>query len=510
MFTLNFKLESKSTPLLIMKNGDRELEFDITETTRKSLKSEYMYDVINAYLNTLDQTDLNRFFRAARDVSMGTYFPTEGEEGFNFVRERLETSIASLHYGKFLEWFRENHQGVINPETKLMSRPLYIPDTVAKEFDNSPGSVEVREKTYIVSEYIDLVGMILFMRMLFPIYTEYLTYNIRANKHPYLRVFSLFLNTDLDYEGSPLEKLREYVRENYLTIFKGKDSQHLLISAGLSEDDVDEYLMAESVIKKLLCMRFFDTDNNPVAHIFQTVRYEGRFSSAASARLKIKNKEPKGSEEDFSHFENFRKTTDIPQGTVVELQFALGNTNLILQSLGFDVETFDWDMYNEELKNVSTFMDEEIDEVRICLLAVFLKDFVNPRALFFIEKRRLIELLALAKVCLFMRGHAFIGMFLTSSYDESSSLISLNVTTRNTLTSELQDRLSKLFKYSINDKGDLIEKSVIDYSKQITNLTWFVRGTRVGNYVNEDGHLLVPKDINEILVSYIEFVVNGK
>lgn len=498
------KVDEYGLPILEVTHNEKKITFDLTETTKKSFKPEGMYDYINAYFRDVKMGP--EFFNLCKEVIDNLdKIVFENPNNFLDFKTYLNKGIEILDYNRFMEWFRNNHSMVVGVNGEVLP-PLYIPDTVEESFIYDPDKGETEEKTYVYSQYVDLVGLSLFMRMLFPVYNDYLIYLNKTNNHPLYTIFRLLTDTVIDQPGGALRKLTEYIEANYESMSKGADKQHIVITAGLSDDDIIDYYAGECLFNKLLTMDFFNGQSNPISHIFSTIRFGGKFT-APGGGLYIKKQVPAGSEEDYSYFENFRKTSSLPQGTIIELQYALSNPVAIVTGLGYDPNQFDWGLYEEELQNLVVFMSEPVDEIKVYLLGWFLKNFVNPRALFYIEQRKIVELLMLAKTCMFMSGQDFIGTFLISKHDPHSSFINHTVSAKSSLSKPLLTRLESMFTYSIDIKGPTYEKSIVEFGKQITNMAWKPVGRFQSRYVNKDGYLIAPSNVNEVLVDYVEFIL---
>lgn len=487
-----------------LENNGKKLKYDLSETTKKSLKPEGLYDYINAYFKDVKMGD--EYFNLCEEVSKNidkiTY---EDSNSFVIFREYVKRAIDILDYDRFIDWFRKNHSKAIGIDGKKLPK-LFIPDTVEKEFIYDPDKGETKEKTYVYSEYVDLIGLALFVRMLFPVFNDYLIYLNRTNNHPLYTLLRLLVDTKVGAEGTALDKLLIYIEANHSSMAKSNDKQHLVITAGLSDDDIIDYLAGESIFNKLLTMDFFNGQINPIGHIFSTIRYGSKFNNPMGG-LFIKRQSPQGSDEDYSYFENFRKTTSLPQGTIIELQYALSDPAMIVSGLGYDLDTFNWDFYYEELKGLHEFMEVPVDEIKIYLLGWFLKNFVNPRALFYIEQRKIVELLMLAKTCLYQSNQEFIGTFLVSHHDPNASFINSTITAKSSLSKPLLQRLESLFTYSIDHKGVTYAKSIIEFGKQISNIAWKPKGNVLNRYINSDGYLIAPSNVNEVLIDYVEFIL---
>lgn len=501
MLSMNIFTGEYGTPILAVMCGGDTLEYDIDQITKRNQKFDGVYDKINEYFKTLSQKDAEAFFRILRNIEKAPKTEMDTTDYMLFLKNETRKAVRALNLERFTDWYRSNY-GDLN-----------IPDTMQEVFDYNRDKGESEAKTYTISDFVDFIALALFLRMFLPLYAEYLAYISGVDKHPYYRIFRLFLDSDVDLKSPALEKLRAYVQVTHESRHGTGGRENLVIGAGLTDDDTVDYLIAEALFNKLSLVNYYGTERkiNPISHIHQLVNYSGKFRSAETdnIRLKnIKNINSAGSEDDYAVFEgNYRKTTKTAPGLITEKISAMKNTRIILSGLGYDPDTFDWDFYRKECKeNMATFMKYPIDDTTIYLLGWFLNKSIRPQSLFYCENKRRIELILLAKTCLYMSGQEYMGAFLSSIYDQEASLVNPNVIIKGSLSKELLDELKQIFSYSIEDKGLVYEKVVIEVSRRIVNLPWKPIGEVNPAFVSEEGYLLAPANITEVIVDYIRFV----
>lgn len=475
--------------------GKETIDIDLMDFYRNQDYLDSMYNHVNGYLNTLPDAVQQAYFEIIEEVNLFNQTNHYGTlEAVRFLEQKIDQAAKILNLDTWRIWFRAN------------SQDLHIPETVFDVFTYDPDMGITSEKTYIRSEYVDLIGFILFIRALSPLYVEYLRYSKQASKHPYYVLFRLFISSCMDREDNELGKLRSYIDANYLTLIGNAKNEHLVLAAGLSDDDIIDYLIAEVIFNKLLTIDFFNIKCNAVSYIFQTIRYKGNFRTSESSKLKAISSRAAGDREDYSYFEDYRKTTSIPVGTVVELQHALSDPKRLAQDLGYT--NFDFKLYYEELKHVGKLGEQPVSNVQIYLLGWFLHKVINPRALFYLESRKIIELLIFAKVALIDTKQAFIGIFLVSMRGSDDQFV--NILLRNTLNRKLLDDLQTHFKFVMEgERGSIIERTISETAKSITNSVWIPIGT-LGNtrgLVTEEGYLDIPTNVNSLVTSYVAYIL---
>lgn len=481
--------------ILRVEFDSESIEIEISDFYKDLSNFTTLYDKINDYVQTIPIHIQREIFDIFLKVIDNDY--KQNYSNISYIY-KLENNIAKvtelLNYNNFKLWFNSNIDN------------LYIPEDIKNIFIYDTDMTTTAEKTYVRSEYINYIALIIFIRAISPLYIDYYNYIKNLTNHCYYRLFLLFIKSEI-YTSPEIDKLKEYIEANHLTLIGNSKNEHLILGAGLSDDDVVDYLISEIIFNKLLTIDFFNKKCNVVSYTFQTIRYKGSFITSESYNIKSKTAGADPTKEDISYFEDYRKTSNISIGTVVEIQHALSDLNKLVFYLGYG--NFDYDLYQQELNNAHIFMEKRIDKIQIYLLGWFLNKFINPRALYYIEYKKLVELMLFAKVVLLNNNHTFMGMLL-SSYKTNDNMY-INVIMKNILNKTLIKNLFPHYNFIMEeDKLSIIEKTITEISSEIINYVWLPVGSKdqVSKVKNAQGYLSIPNDLNNIICEYINFVVN--
>lgn len=501
---LNYKIGTSEygfNCLQVSFEGSGIIEINLTDFYKDENFLSTLYEHVDMYVKELTPDTQHEIYAIFHDTFLKEASVSYGDP---IVIRELELKIKRLcellDYPRWNAWFRQ------------FQHLIPIPETVNSTFTYDPDTGTTKEKTYIHSEYIDLIALITFIRILSPVYVEFFNYSKERSSHPYYMLFRLFIDSEIQ-NCEVIEKLRAYIEANLQTLVGTNKNEHLIISAGLSDDDALDYLIAEVIFNKLLTIDFFRKKCNIVSFIFQTVKYKGSFSGSDSDVIRTKSSRGDSDREDFSYFEDYRKTTSIPVGTVVEIQDSLSDPVALARDLGyFD---FDFVQYQKELENVSLLLRQPPDNCQIYLLGWFLSKAVNPRALFHIEKRKIAELFLFAKVALGKTNHSFIGLFLGSV--KASDAKHINIIIRNTLNKNLVKNLRRHYTFAMggdesDNKQSLIEKTITELSKEISNSIWIPVGdtSQFKGLITQEGYLEIPSNINDVVCFFVDFVLGSE
>lgn len=469
------------------------IELDLTDFYKDVSNLVNLYDQVNEYVATLSLSTQKEIYDVFYKVYTNEY--KQNYNDINFII-KLENKIAKvselLNYNNFKMWLAHKESQMI------------IPDNIISDYIYDPDMNTTEEKTYIKHEYRDLIALIIFIRALSPLYLDFYNYIKQLTSHYYYKLFMLFIKSDI-YVSPEIEKLKRYIEANQITLIGNTKNEHLIINAGLSDDDILDSLVSEIIFNKLLTIDFFNKKCNIISFIFQTIKYKGNFVTSDSVVIRSKTTINDPTKEDISYFEDYRKTSNIPIGTVVEIQHAISNIDFLVNALGHS--NFDYDMYYKELENVKSLMDNRIDKIQIYLLGWFISKIINPRALYYIEFKKLVELMLFAKVVLMKNNQEFIATLLSSYKSKETNYI--NIIIRSGVNKTLVKKLNDYYNFTMeDDKQSVIEKTVSEVSKEIVNCLWVPVGdlNQVAPYVNKEGYLIIPNTLNDIIVNYVEFV----
>lgn len=471
------------------------IEVNLTDFFKEEHYLSTLYAQADMYVKTLNPATQAEVYSIFHDTFIKEHSQSYGE--YRVVKEmeqKVKRLVELMDYERWKIWFRQ-------------FKPLLpIPETVKDTFKYDPDTGTTSEKTYITDEYIDLTGLIVFIRMLSPIYIEYFNYCKQVSSHPFYLLFRLFVDSDIQ-ECAEIEKLRRYIEANQQTLIGTSKNEHLIIGAGLSDDDALDYLVAEVIFNKLLTIDFFNKKCNIVSFIFQTIKYKGNFVSSESSSIRTISNRGDTGREDHSYFEDYRKTSTVAVGTFVEIQESLNDPVYLANDLGYP--DFDFDAYNKELSTVNHLLKQPPENLQIYLLGWFLSRAVNPRALFYIEKRKIAELRVFAKVALMNTKHSFIGALLCSLKQPDTKYI--NILIRNSLNKQLMKHLRRHYRFAMEDnKISVIEKAITEVGREITNNIWLPVGDpeQYKGITTLEGFLEIPSNINDVVCGYVDFALD--
>lgn len=497
MLTFEVKKDQLSGYTLFISNGVTILDFYINDLV---IKPEVMiaYDIVNQYVSTISKEKKKLLFSLYEEVynSNNSYCDILSKEHREKLEEYLKIAFDCLDLNN-INNFLTNHQHLI----------VFPPD-ISEVFIYDQDMSVTEDKTYIKKEYLELIGLVVLIRALVPIFVNYFIYNKNATKQYIYVTFLLFTKTAL-FESKEYNKLYTYVKsiqESFSESSSDKYEQYI-INKGLSSDDVIDTIIAEILLNKLLFIDTLDPKNKIISFIYQTIKVKSKSSMSDGNIIRAKKNNVDGTLEDMSYFEDYRKSSNIAIGTVAELQYASGLFDQMLYALNVR-EYFNYDIYQNELSRSSILKDKKIEQIQIYMLGLFINEYLDPRSLFYIEKLRLIELLTFARVCLWNMDCKFISLFLTSYKSENNS--QLFSSSKMSLSKNIKESLKEYYKFYMyeSEKQSLIESSITQLCENIIEYQWVPTGSieDITNY-NESKNYSILNIPSRLADTIAEFMI---
>ena len=491
--------------ILIVEYNDIKLDFDIDALNNKQL-SDQLFVTINKYLSCRDNEINEKIFSILNEFYLfkSKYTNYNDKNTIKYIEDTLCILNELFNLSDFKNWLKWN------------TNEFNFPSDLIDEFIYDQDLTVTKEKTYTKTEYQNLLANILDIRFLLPILADIYTSVKGINKHAYFQTLCMLTNTDI-INSEELTKLRTYILEIQKSISTGNNkNEYYILLKGLSSDDVNEYILAEIIFTKLLFIDYLNSKSNIIGFIYQTIKFKTGYSSADSEVIRSIGVKGENKKDDTSCYEDYRKTTNISLGNVVEIQHFLSNNNSIINNLKL-TNFYNEQEYKNELVYTYKLNKFKINKIQIILLGLLLHKYVNPRTLYYIDNKKIIELLTLMSVVLWNSNQKFISILLTSNVNETSNYI--NNVIKFSLSKEESNMLNSKYSYFAGSKAlsssskNLIEDNIIEIAKEINNNIWIpncsIEKIKEFNNDNVKGlHLYVPLTLIKELVIFTLFCNN--
>lgn len=479
--------------LEITYKNEPSVKFVLESFLKNKATTEGVFHFPNEYLAKLPDEAVKELFVMIMEHN-SSIKDNGSAEYVSRLSDKVARVVEILNYQQYIEWFRENSNNVL------------IPNTVKKTFTVDRDLNSTREKTYVLDEYISLLGLATFVRLLAPFLVDFFRYHRIAKTNHCFRTFELLTSSDI-YNSDELWKLKEYLEANQASA--PKNDNELIFDQGISTDDALDDIVAELLLSKLYSVDFINSQCNATAYAYQTLMVRGR--TYGSSVIRTKSARKSSSEEEYSVHEDYRKTSNVTHGEIVEMNEALRDIESILTTL--DVQSFPIDQYHAELKLAREYIANGditlyLTPPKLVMVGWLLSKYTNPRTIHYLDRDTLTSIIVMFKMIALMDGYPHVGLFLNSYIDLDSDYI--NPTSNISLGKEMSELIAEHYSYiEEGGKATQIEQAITNLSKSIESEMYKPLNELKGyeEYINKDGILIPSKnlslDIARLVMKYI-------
>lgn len=266
-----------------------------------------LFKETNEFIATLSQEDQDKLWVLYQKVH--EYMASEEIRSSFFVRGEIENIVKDLY------------EIVTYPRLRAFvdKAGLQIPSDVSEKFEEfSERGRNYRVRTYIKSDYIDMVAMALGLRFVLPIWGLYIQYVSSISGNAYKESEAVKL-----VELAGMSKWPPYIRmAEYIDASVDKEITMTMVMAGLSSEEVPRLLMSMALVRKISVGPLNTTsERDSLARslfnyvTFTHLRIDGRFQSVTGiVQAKRHRNLDKGDDDNSSVWDDFGQTTDIAEG----------------------------------------------------------------------------------------------------------------------------------------------------------------------------------------------------
>ena len=424
--------QSKTTEALVRHNG-REVSF-ICAAFKKQNGSPDIFKEINQLLlsNYINSNELFQCYLEARDL-----FDRTKEQNLFYHLEKICLKVADLiSIEQVSEWI-------------TYYSDIRVPDSFDKKYTESNQVQKTPDRTYIASEYKQLISMSIILRLLVPIWGEYI-YNVRDNKGTDFKdsfAVKLIRNSRL-CQSEPWEKLDRYIRATIGSECFNREA----IQKSVSSEEFPEWIMSFVVVRRLCIGPIQTTDSKAnlitFIHKYILTRMKGEDTSEIN-RIRDKKIDSQSSQhaEKSSTLDQYKLKHRIPAGDIVEVQESV--KDVFKTALQLD-PTINLQQLEIALSTTKVLLNNVITNAQFSIAKWVLKPVLSSNGIEFLEKHQLVEMFALAQTYLWHHNHKLFAILITAcveAMDEDEFCITAS-SPNYQLNPQLRSEIERLFPFN--------------------------------------------------------------
>lgn len=425
----------KTRPELICCHNGEELIFSANAFQKKTFQQEFdILEPINAYWARMSDTEQQQIFEIYRDVYRGFDQIVSSHDLHNHLNAQIKLMVELMPLDHITTWVSIDPAFIM----PIDLQEIFIPDIENK---NSA------EKTYLRSDYVDLIAYSVFVRALMPIFGEYIN-SVRRSlgvEKKEDEALKLLYGTGV-LQSKAVLKLADYIKQ--ITKDRVKNSERIL--SGNSSLDQDDYLLALVTIRKLCIsdVRGVAGEKGGLISRVYSFVYQKVFNPTKTD-VPVREKKFGGDEGDRQNkrsiLESYRKRTELNLAEIAGFEHGYSKFMLTASRLAPGITEA------EVMSCVETARlakHERLGDAQLIIMACVFKNIHSPNSIYYITAEQGWENLGVLEAVLWHWGFHYLSILVTCHTLISEDMMHVSpIDNRGQISSELQAEIKKHYPF---------------------------------------------------------------
>lgn len=496
-------------PSMTVEHGGMSHKWSISAFSLKSIFDRddmitHMFSHINRYWQTRSQEDQLAIFSIYVQMREAFDSPAKTE----YLTAQLQDCLQRLY-----ELHKFDH---VENWVKFSSK-IYIPgsDYLDVDFVENDDKNHTRAKTYTINDYIGLVSMIVLLRLMVPIWGEYVavTASYYSTNHKEFNAMLLLENASI-MTSEPMMKLINYVKER-----SPEEGNNTAIIEMVSSEQYP-YWIAGLLIVRRLCLADIRGEVDPSAvlvrhisrHVHERIK---RTDNSFGGVIKPKtDSNLKGSEENqISLVEGYKIKPELTEGDIGTIRHYVRDPYRVAQQL---MPGIDNNEVKQALKSFQLLKDQDFKDSQIMLLQWMIDPVIPARGVDFLNNATIAKLLCVCQAVLWAQGHEMMAALATSIEQTSFGMSASSDTgTKGRLTKEITDDIHAMYPFQrrtragklIMEPISAIDNMVAEFSNHAWTMTLNEKQIAEINPKNpQSKRLLLPHNFRMKVAEFVLYI----
>lgn len=433
------EMSSKGISMLRLEHGDESLMLSAgSYYSAAIINRETLFKETNDFIATLPMVQQDRLWELyTRSAEL---LMSEEIRASFLVRGEIETIVKELYTIVTYPALRS-----------FVDRAgLQVPPDVSDKFEehNEFGRNYRRSRTYIRSDYMDMVSMALGLRFIVPIWGMYIqnVSSINGNGYKESEAVKLIELAGLD-QWPPYQRMVEYIEASV-----DNDISMTMVMAGLSSEEVPRHLMSMALVRKISIGPLSTSiEQNSLARILfnyvtgTAIRMDGRFQSVTGVvQAKRRRSMDMSDEDNSSVWDDYSQSTDISEGDRQVIEVYTEGVEHILARMAADLPIG----RVEQCISICSRHDTRPIEPFQKALVFWVIRTISPEARELLQKLTHFRLMGIAQAILDHWGfHELAVLVSAEQFIDSDGESFMPMETRNKITRQQAEVLDKQYPY---------------------------------------------------------------
>lgn len=424
---------------------------------------------LNRYLAKIDQKRKDEIFEIIAEIQS----KIEGSNNLELANAQLKILIG--HLFKRIS-YTEILNLVVNDREFAKDITLPAPENIKMRYESISDNY-TKEKTYIFSEYQELIALIIQLRIMFPIWAHYIEVfsGSLGTDYKEFEAFKLIEDSDL-FKNIAMVKLLSYVCANTPT-----EGSNAAIINFISSEDYPMYNLALVVVRKICTMEIRNPgERQPIlimhisTHVREKISNNDKKQGSIIANKIGQDTKQSSEERQISMWERFKIRDRLNVGQKVFLLESLNNPLDLARKLDPNI---DLDLVTSILSETMRMGTVPIEKVQKIILRNVLAQVVPSKTVELLNRQTLVNALGVSAAILIAHGFPTIAQFCTATVVQSDGNKTIATDQhQNKVTAELRERLISLMPFQRSGRSKTALSPIVDnvdmIFKELTSKVW--------------------------------------
>ena len=298
-----------------------------------------------------------------------------------------------------------------------LKSPMLVPTGIKRVFNPEEDTSWTREKTYLEDDYRKLVTLTLAMRVMIPVWEEFILQTKKETGPTFkeYQAFDLISNAKV-MTSEAMRRLEVFVVN---TIPKDR-SKEAAVFSGVSSEDFPEWILAVTVVRRLTSadIRGINCDHTLVTYLHNYIDQRSKSLENRTGVIKPKyNSETSSSDENSNHskLEGFKIKEAIAEGDIAAIRryIALSidqaygrepNNGLsLINRLGNGTDITQ--LVRTSVESTQILFGEQLTNYQITIAGWILSSYIPCESIPYLNKSDILSMVALSQAYLWSRGY---------------------------------------------------------------------------------------------------------
>jgi hypothetical protein len=365
----------------------------------------------------------------------------------------------------------------------VMTDREFMKDISLPSFENikqkyeSVGDNYTQEKTYIFTEYQELIALIIQLRIMFPIWAHYIEvfFSSLGTNYKEFEAFKLIEDSNV-FKNKAMQKLVRYVQAN-----TPNEGSKAAIIDFISSEDYAKFNLALVVVRKICTMEIRNPgEKHPIlimhisTHVREKITNNDKKQGAIIVDKIGQDQKATSEERQVSMYERFKIRDQLSTGQKV---FLMENVINSLQFAKMLKPGIDLDLVNAVITKTIDMGTVPVENVQKIILRNIIANVIPSKVVDLMDREVLLRSLAVVAAVLITDGFPEIAQFCTASVipSDGSAVIATD-NHQNKVTTELRDSLTALMPFQRSGKSKTATSPIVEnvdmIFKELINKVW--------------------------------------